>query len=649
MQTHKLTINDGLMKLIPLLFDGRPETIVAELLQNARRAQATRVTITLNQLSATKISVGVEDNGIGISAENIDQLLSLTGSGWDNPDVIAEVPAGMGFLCLSGSDVVTVSSVFEETRTTLNLAPENFAGKPFVSSSSPAPGLPSGTLVAFTRTARSRRTGAAALEHSWAESIESVARYCGLQVEVRGSNSEVSRVVEMRDFCDDTFEPHMCRRVDLTEEYGVELLLRAVGVTDSAPDPALMMNFYGLRLGYSAETLRLPPFGSVHINVKRADCVRLVLPARNAVQELTEEFVDRLRLELFRMYATVPHRMDYKTFLEGRALVPHLPEALPLLRRPSECGWGEPVTKPMPLPEKPCLLPPELTMSYVASHLPSVTGQTPVCEAERFRGYSWYNALPTIYEVELAEWPPDDVFVAEKVTITLRGTEETGEEYEREYDVPYYYGSEDGGTESYFAGSNLSVVVSSATAEHASEAFCEQLADGVTRDCFYPYEDRDSDSDETQIERFREELSNALRRALISPDVVLAEQLLDILGRHWRCGSTHLRLGSFSLSLRPGEGLTTTSDHESYSVTCITVGEGGKTFYSMSNQSVDVGGYVINFSDKGEAPNPVGDYDKFKEILTSRGTKFFEGPPRYHHHIKSDSVAELYIRVNNLT
>lgn len=85
-------------------FTNSAAAIFDEMVQNARRADATEISFTFENQDLI-----IEDNGKGLAAENAGVLLTLGGS--DNPDSIeaAENAAGMGFLCLAAYDVDVAS------------------------------------------------------------------------------------------------------------------------------------------------------------------------------------------------------------------------------------------------------------------------------------------------------------------------------------------------------------------------------------------------------------------------------------------------------------------------------------------------------------------------------------------------------------
>lgn len=81
-------------------------TLLRELLQNARRAKATRVTVTYD---ATRQHLTVVDDGVGIA--DFQQLFTLHQSGWDEATIRDEHPFGVGFAqCLYSATRCIVES-----------------------------------------------------------------------------------------------------------------------------------------------------------------------------------------------------------------------------------------------------------------------------------------------------------------------------------------------------------------------------------------------------------------------------------------------------------------------------------------------------------------------------------------------------------
>ena len=135
-----------------------PRDIFAELLQNARRAGASRVRVTLSQRPlptspATYVTdVQVADDGCGIDDPAV--LLAYGRNGWRDAITSGEDAAGMGFACLSARGCSVTSRTPSQAAFHLVLAPACFAGE--ASAFAEFPGgddilpTPSGTIVAFT-------------------------------------------------------------------------------------------------------------------------------------------------------------------------------------------------------------------------------------------------------------------------------------------------------------------------------------------------------------------------------------------------------------------------------------------------------------------------------------------------------------------
>jgi len=78
--------------------------VVAELLSNARRASASRVTITVTDRVFT-----IEDDGIGV--QNFHDLIKIGGTAWDSFIQADELPYGCGFLsALFGAEHIRIES-----------------------------------------------------------------------------------------------------------------------------------------------------------------------------------------------------------------------------------------------------------------------------------------------------------------------------------------------------------------------------------------------------------------------------------------------------------------------------------------------------------------------------------------------------------
>lgn len=91
----KLAINESnVLKLMEATFSSST-TFVTELMQNARRAGATKVDIVIEEIS-NKINITFTDDGCGI--EDFANLMTVAQSGWNEETQKEDKPFGAGFL-----------------------------------------------------------------------------------------------------------------------------------------------------------------------------------------------------------------------------------------------------------------------------------------------------------------------------------------------------------------------------------------------------------------------------------------------------------------------------------------------------------------------------------------------------------------------
>ena len=115
----RATLGPKIIRNIDRYFTNSVDAIATELLQNARRAGARRVTVTV-----TRDAVTVADDGRGLPAEDAGTLLAFGGSGNDGVTELDESPAGMGFFSLARRGARVRSRDWAVTFT-----PANFVGE----------------------------------------------------------------------------------------------------------------------------------------------------------------------------------------------------------------------------------------------------------------------------------------------------------------------------------------------------------------------------------------------------------------------------------------------------------------------------------------------------------------------------------------
>ena len=116
---------DGAIDKVTRIFSAGLDDIFTELLQNARRAGATQVSVTTDHADDV-VWIIVNDDGAGISDPQM--LLTFGESDWDGDVQDNEDPAGMGILALSRFGCM-VRSVSGPNRYEVELTPDHFMGK----------------------------------------------------------------------------------------------------------------------------------------------------------------------------------------------------------------------------------------------------------------------------------------------------------------------------------------------------------------------------------------------------------------------------------------------------------------------------------------------------------------------------------------
>ena len=135
MQTIQAMVNPRLLTKANRLFTGTLQGRIIEILQNARRAGATKVEITNQDGHVT-----VKDDGKGIG--DFSKLLDMGGSGWDDALESSEDPAGVGLFCLAPRQVTIRSN-----GKMVNIASDGWTGTPVEIQDDPNPCT--GTCLSF--------------------------------------------------------------------------------------------------------------------------------------------------------------------------------------------------------------------------------------------------------------------------------------------------------------------------------------------------------------------------------------------------------------------------------------------------------------------------------------------------------------------
>lgn len=287
------------------LFNGSLRDILTELLQNARRAGATRVSLitTANDDGTTDLRILDDGCGVGDPAK----LLSLGNSGWADDIAAREDPAGMGVFSLAGHDVcVSSRAAAADLGWSASIAASDWT------SGAPIPVTDClrsiGTTFAFT------------ISKDWSEqlpgAVADVARHYPLPVIL--DNERQPRV----DFLD--------KALFVTNFAGVR-----IGVFNDTGHWTKMpaLNFHGLTVAYQLPTIDELDTRAIWLaKIDIVDCpaLQLTLPARKEV--VASPFLSELAVAVTTaIYAAIAerghHRLSFTRWSEAAVLGVDLPEA----------------------------------------------------------------------------------------------------------------------------------------------------------------------------------------------------------------------------------------------------------------------------------------------------------------------------------
>ncbi len=295
-----------MLSKVTRLFNGTAHDILTELLQNARRAGATKIDIIARLGRSGEAMIVVEDNGSGI--DDPQKLLSLGESGWNEDLAAREDPAGMGVFSLAGRRVRITS------RGTASLGwSADIAGSAWASGAE----IPVGSCV------RSRGTTVAVeVPKEWlegiAKTVNSVAIHYPLPVTLNGTT------VDQADFLEGA--------VLTVAHEGLRIgILRAV---NHWPKTAAAINFHGVTVPLELPTVKehsVDKSWIARIDVIDCPALQLTLPARKEVVQTP--FLGDLAIAVERfIYMAIAaqsgHRLSFASWQRGIELGVPLPEAI---------------------------------------------------------------------------------------------------------------------------------------------------------------------------------------------------------------------------------------------------------------------------------------------------------------------------------
>jgi hypothetical protein len=263
------------------LFNGSAHDVLSELLQNARRAGASLVTVTTAGNGGDRL-IHIVDDGSGIADPTA--VVTLGRSGWSEETKTSEDPAGMGVFSLAGRDVIIRSWSQPERQGWMTHIPAGAweSSRPIVVSKDP---IARGTAITVR------------IPQEWSDGLEGairqVARYYPLPVTFNGEPVEQ--------------ESWLAGAILVEEWNGCRIgIFRAESAHSRSGDPRL--NFHGVTIPLPMSGIGEVGRGQVwNARVDIVDCpaIQLVLPARKeAVQNAAlEELRTAITVAVFRTIA----------------------------------------------------------------------------------------------------------------------------------------------------------------------------------------------------------------------------------------------------------------------------------------------------------------------------------------------------------
>lgn len=377
-KTKQIEVSPRMIETASRLFNSTLSDIINELLQNSRRARATRVDINFAQINKDRWLM-FEDDGIGFFHNGL--AIALGASGWDKQTLNREDPAGLGLFSLANR-----GAAIESSNCRVELSPAHFCGKEKFAAEKSDRAI--GTKIGFAITTKE------------VESVERVVKHCAqyypLPVYFNGEQ------VEQRDF----LEHSLYRRVWQGLEIGVE-----------RGDRVQEINFYGLTIVPNLPEVKWSgserdTFG-VKISVINAPNLKLVLPARKEV--VVDEFFHTLVEECYRTiylyFATLDtHQLAYKHWQHAAELDVTLPEAksslIPYQPRRADGDLLEFGFEQESIPTNGLILSAELSTAQAHTFWRGFTqfdrSYTLYESCTEYQGYSWYDRLPQLTEVSFS-------------------------------------------------------------------------------------------------------------------------------------------------------------------------------------------------------------------------------------------------------
>ena len=543
-RTIRARIHKSAVKRVTRIYAATLAEILVEALQNARRADAARVRISVAAPAAATgeppLTVTISDDGSGIADPAV--LLSFGENGWDDALVRREDAAGFGFASLARRNCAVSSRPRSPDGELapgwrVALEPAHFLGEAEaeVQAHDEAP-YPHGTAISFQAT-----EPAAAIRNA----AGNAARHYPLPVvfDDRTDGSATAEELPRRAFLDGAVHAERWRGL----VFGV-FRNRHCGYRD--PD----LSFFGLTL-----TVGLPTVDTVHgpawtVLADVDDCpdLELVLPARKEAVEnaFLTEMREAARLAIYRAMAADPDpRPSFEDRKRAHEADIDIAPPPPVLRpwRPGTADvedWRDPPKLAQAGADALIMdcdpEPPEAQVLWRAAERGGIAPR--LFEADRrLEGYAWYDAIERVVRLRTEvtagrrPYPLDRYPVPERTggpvaplpqrpdAIRLSLTVRTGKGVGRMVDLAADLAF--AGEAWSWVGDALPLVTADADLDP-----CE-LAQIMRAAFFSPSDDADADSWERQRDVFDQEALHIATKLLVSDDEARRTSIADAVAR----------------------------------------------------------------------------------------------------------------------
>jgi len=303
MQTIQAKVNPRLLTKANRLFTGTLKGRIIEILQNARRAGATKV-----EISNKDGVVTVRDNGRGIEEPEWSRLLDMGGSGWEDSLEESEDPAGVGLFCLAPKQITIRSQGKMVT-----IDGDGWTGAPVTIADDPTP--VEGMVLHFE-------------DEEWTSAdVERNAVFTGLEVAVDGK--PCPREAFLSDQA--AAYPQLGCRIEVRESDKLSSWHRPC-YPGWHYGENVFVNFHGQMAVFPHQPVSEHHLFFLVEMTGEPTGIRLMLPARTRLVE-NEAFAElkaALELEAYRyLLKRGRHMLPYKEYLRAHELGVQLPEAEP--------------------------------------------------------------------------------------------------------------------------------------------------------------------------------------------------------------------------------------------------------------------------------------------------------------------------------